>query len=410
MSRRRPAFRRVTPALAALTATVAMLAACGGDDDTTSPTTAPVATATTVVTAEPTTAPTTAPVASEAPITAVPPTAAPTTAPSTPASTAVPPLVALSGETLEVPSTLMTNPFMLERVGVFGGLVVYDGESVDGDFALRCIAVGHEGETQWSEWCALPGDSSSFVVVEGINPWVVDVGAEHLDVTMTQMPSDWTVTSSGCVDPIVTLIDAADIDYAVPTAVACAGDEAVVSFSGVYMQPGSGDGLTVLMTKGDEGWNRFDYGTSLDCSGYDDGVDRCALFGVQGELFEALSPIPSPAHLPAQQNYVAVREVTGDVQAMAAGAPDIDAISDAIVAALTPAEPEAVPAVTRNDNVYFNQYSLLVVDVPRLDDSTASVTWAVWITTETPEVPSQVHRAYAWNNCARGVADSQTCV
>jgi hypothetical protein len=322
----------------------------------------------------------------------------------------VPPLVALSGETLEVPSTLMTNPFMLERVGVFGGLVVYDGESVDGDFALRCIAVGLEGETQWSEWCALPGDSSSFVVVEGINPWVVDVGAEHLDVTMTQMPSDWTVTSSGCVDPIVTLIDAADIDYAVPTAVACAGDEAVVSFSGVYMQPGSGDGLTVLMTKGDEGWKRFDYGTSLDCSGYDDGVDRCALFGVQGELFEALSPIPSPAHLPAQQNYVAVREVTDDVQAMTAGAPDIDAISDAIVAALTPAEPEAVPAVTRNDNVYFNQYSLLVVDVPQLDDSTASVTWAVWITTETPEVPSQVHRAYAWNNCARGVADSQTCV
>src|SRR4029079_19363318 len=257
MSRRRPAFRRVMPALAALTALVAVAAACGGDDDTTSPTTAPAATATTVVTAEPTTAPTAAPVASEPPTTVAPPTAAPTTAPdSTPASTAVPPLVALSGETLEVPSTLMTNPFMLERVGVFGGLVVYDGESVDGDFALRCIAVGLEGETQWSEWCALPGDSSSFVVVEGINPWVVDVGAEHLDVAMTQMPSDWTVTSSGCVDPIVMLIDAADIDYAVATAVACAGDEAVLSFSGVYMQPGSGDGLTVLLTNGDEGRNR----------------------------------------------------------------------------------------------------------------------------------------------------------
>lgn len=410
MSRRRPAFRRVTPALAALTATVAMLAACGGDDDTTSPTTAPVATATTVVTAEPTTAPTTAPVASEAPTTAVPPTAAPTTAPSTPASTAVPPLVALSGETLEVPSTLMTNPFMLERVGVFGGLVVYDGESVDGDFALRCIAVGHEGETQWSEWCALPGDSSSFVVVEGINPWVVDVGAEHLDVTMTQMPSDWAVTSSGCVDPMVTLIDAADMNYAVPTAIACAGNEAVVSFSGVYMQPGSGDGTIVLLTKGDEGWNRLAYGTALSCSGYGDGVDRCALFGVDEELMEALSPVPSPAHLPAQQNYIGVREVTGDVQVMAAGAPDIDAITDAIVTALTPSDTESTPAVTRNDGVYFNQYTLLVVDVPTADDSLASTTWAVWITTETPEVPSAVHRAYAWDNCTRGLADPHTCV
>ena len=78
----------------------------------------------------------------------------------------------------------------------------------------------------------LPGDSSSFVVIEGINPWVVDVGIEHLDVTMTQMPSDWAVTSSGCVDPLVTLIDAADVDSAVATAIACAGDEAVLSFSG----------------------------------------------------------------------------------------------------------------------------------------------------------------------------------
>ena len=101
----------------------------------------------------------------------------------------------------------MANPFMLERVGVFGGLVVYDGESVDGDFSLRCIAVGHDGDTTWTEWCALPGDSSSFVVVDGIDPWVVDVGADHLDVTMTQMPSNWAVTSSGCVDPIVMLID-----------------------------------------------------------------------------------------------------------------------------------------------------------------------------------------------------------
>ena len=58
--------------------------------------------------------------------------------------------------------------------------------------------------------------------------------------------------------------------------------------------------------------------------------------------------------------------------------------------------------MARHDAVYFNQYSLLVVDVPPLDDSVASVTWAVWITTETPDVPSTVHRAYAWNNCARG--------
>ena len=127
-------------------------------------------------------------------------------------------------------------------------------------------------------------------------------------------------------------------------------------------------------------------------------------------MFEATSPIPSPDLLAAQQDYVAVREVTTDVRTMAADAPDMDAIIDAIVAALTPSDPDATPAVARHDAVEFNQYSLLVVDVPQLDDATASVTWAVWITTETPDVPSTVHRAYAWNNCARGVADSENCV
>jgi hypothetical protein len=405
MSRRRLVLRRVAPALAVLAATTAVLAACGDDDDDdTNPTSS--ATPTTVVadTLPPT-----------APVTTASPTSPPTTVPSEttepgPTSTAVPPLVTLSGETLQVASTSMTNPFMLERVGVFGGLMVYDGESVDGDFALRCVAVGHEGESWWSEWCALPGDSSSFVVVEGINPWVVDVGVEHLDVTMTQMPSDWTVTSSGCVDPLVSLIEAADVDYAVATAIACAGDEAVMSFSGVYMQPGSGDGTIVLLTKGDEGWNRLDYGTSLSCSGYDDGVDRCAMFGVDEELFEALSPIPSPAHLPAQQNYIAVREVTSEVTALAADAPDVEAITEAIVTGLTPTDTESAPVATRTDGVAFNQYSLLVVDVPTADDSIASTTYAVWITTEIPEVPSTVHRAYAWDNCTRGLADSEHCV
>ena len=50
------------------------------------------------------------------------------------------------------------------------------------------------------------------------------------------------------------------------------------------------------------------------------------------------------------------------------------------------------------------------IDVPTADDSVASTTWVVWITTETPDVPATVHRAYAWDNCTRGLADSQTCI
>jgi hypothetical protein len=148
----------------------------------------------------------------------------------------------------------------------------------------------------------------------------------------------------------------------------------------------------------------------VPCSGFSDGVDRCALFGVEEEMFEATSPIPSPDQLAAPQDYVAVREVTSDARAMAADAADIDAITEAIVAALTPSEAATEPAVARHDGLHFEQYTLLVVDVPAADDSIGSTTWVVWITTETPEVPSSVHRAYAWENCTRGVADSQTCV
>ncbi|HZB40049.1 MAG TPA: hypothetical protein VE487_03740 [Ilumatobacter sp.] len=410
MSRPRFACGRVAPWLAMVTAAFAALAACSDGDDGDGPAASSSLTTVVVADTQPTSSSTTAatPVTSGSVASTAAVTSAPTTEESGPGTTAAPPIVALSGETLEIASPLMTNPFMLERVGVFGGLVVYDGESVDGDFVLRCVAVGHDGETTWSEWCALPGDSSSFVVVEGINPWVVDVGAEHLDVTMTQMPSEWAVTSSGCVDPLVIMIDAAEVLPAVATSIACAGDEAFITYSSVFMQAGPPDGGGLLLTSGDEGWNAETGGTSIPCA--TDGDDRCARFGVEEELFEATSPIPSPDQLAAQQDYVAVREVTGDARAMATEATDLETITEAIVAALAPPDAEVEPAVVRHDGVDFDQYSLLVVDVPAADDSVGSTTWVVWITTETPEVPSNVHRAYAWENCTRGVADSQTCV
>jgi hypothetical protein len=417
MSRPRFACGRVASWLAIVTAVVT-LAACSDDDGGDGPaansslSTSPLSTAV-VPDTQPTSSSTTSSITTGTtatqPTSGAIATAAATSAPSTgPATTAAHAVVALTGETLEIVSPLMTNPFMLERVGVFGGLVVYDGESVDGDFVLRCVAVGHDGETTWSEWCALPGDSSSFVVVEGINPWVVDVGAEPLDVTMTQMPSEWAVTSSGCVDPLAIMIDAAELAPAVATSIACAGEEAVVTHSSVFMQAGPPDGGGLLLTSGDEGWNAEGGGTSIPCAA--DGLDRCARFGVEEELFEATSPIPTPDQLAAQQDYVAVREVTGDARAMAAETTDLEAITEAIVAGLAAPDAEVEPAVVRHDGVYFNQYSLLVVDVPAADDSVGSTTWAVWITTETPEVPPRVHRAYAWENCTRGVADSQTCV
>jgi hypothetical protein len=357
--------------------------------------------------------------------TTTPPTAAGTTTVSTtepvntlpPAiSTTVAPTVPLSGATLEVVSPVLTNPFVLERVGESGGLVVYDGVSVDGDFSLRCVAVGHDGATAWTEWCALPGDSGTFAVIDGDDPWVVDVGAEPGDVTFAQQPSTWAVTTSGCVEPLVTLVAAIDLVHPVAvTNVACADDLAVLTYSGVYMQPGSGDGGGVLVARGDEGWNTVSSGTSMGCDGM---AVECERFKVGTELFDAASPIPSPDLIAAQEQFINVRDATAEVTALAESAgenesgeaADIDAITDAIVAGLTQSDAEVAPSMTRHDGVSFDRYSLLIVEVPAMDDSVTSTTWAAWITTATPELPATVHRAYAWDICGRGMADASTCV
>ena len=311
----------------------------------------------------------------------------------------------------------MSNPFVLERVGTFGDLVVYDGESIDGDFSLRCVAVGEDGAATWSEWCALPGDNATFVVVDGSDPWVAEVGLEHGDVVLTQQPTNWAVTSSGCVDPLVTLIDAADISPALATGIACAGDEAFLTFSSVFMQPGPVDGGGTLLIDGDEGWNGNGGGTSFPCDVFVDGIDRCEKFGVESELFEAASPIPAPEMIPPQADFVGVRDVTAEMRSIVDGLNDgleepvdIEAITEAIVADVTPDDSEVEPTMVRHDNVSFNRFSLLLVDVPLADDSVRSTTFAAWITTATPEEPSAVHRAYAWDNCGRGLANPTTCV
>jgi hypothetical protein len=306
----------------------------------------------------------------------------------------------------------MPNPFLLERVGEGDDLVVYDGEAADGDFKLRCVAVGRDGESAWSEWCGLPEDTTTFVVVDGIDPWVAVVGPEHGDVTLAKQPSSWVITSSGCTDPLVTLIEAAAIAPAVATAVVCVADEAFLTFGAVFMQPGPIDGGGTLLARGDEGWNIENSGTSVPCEGSTDGVDRCTTFGVESEIYEATSPIPSPDQLAPAEQFVGVRDVTSDVQASADQATDtdIEAVTEQIVAELTQPDAEVAPTITRHDGISSDRYSLLVVDVPAMDDSIRSTTSAVWITTETPEVPSTIHRAYSWENCARGIADASTCV
>ena len=178
------------------------------------------------------------------------------------------------------------------------------------------------------------------------------------------------------------------------------------------MQPGPPDGGGLLLTNGDEGWNTDGGGTSILCADFTDASTAARSSASTAELFEATSPIPSPDQLAAQQDYVAVREVTSDVRAMAA---DARRYRRASPTRSSPGShrptPRPTPAVARHDGVVLQPVQPAGGRRARRSTTrSASTTWAVWITTETPDVPSTVHRAYAWDNCARGLADSQTCV
>ena len=124
----------------------------------------------------------------------------------------------------------------------------------------------------------------------------------------------------------------------------------------------------------------IDFGTSIDCAGRADGVDRCASFGVESELFEALLPIPPIDLLTTATDIVGVRDETATARAWVGAEtepPEIEGlIFDLVV------DPEAeVPATVRSaTGVGFGDgFNLLVIDVPAMDDSILSTSWAAWI-------------------------------
>lgn len=382
--------------------------ACGSGDvaapATTTEASAPSAPATTAPPA--TTAGTTAPATTS-------PTTSPTTAPPTtaPATTAPPatgnPFV---GDEVAVTSQFFSAPFVMRRAGTADDLIAYDGISDDGSFAYRCVAVFRAGEGSWREWCNEPGFAGSFVVVDGIDPWLVDVGTEIGDVTLTRQPFDWAVASSGCDQPIVSIATAAALGPATVAGILCVDTEALLTYSSVFLQPGPADGGLALLSNGAEGWNLVNSGTSLDCDGYADGIDRCAIFGVDGELFGSL-PMPSAGLAATQVLAIRVTDATATLAAVVsgAGATDVDAIVDAITASLDPDEPEATPVVTLRRGTGWG-LDALVVEVPALDDSIRATVYHVWLDPGTDGEPARIVRAFTWLQCGRGIAGPDVCV
>ena len=361
-----------------------------------------------------------------APITTPPASTAPPSspAPATTTTTAVPATTAPAttqpdddfadvtwgGDAVDVPSPFISNPLAFQKVGTYGDLLVYDGSSTEGSFAIRCVVIASASQPGWSESCLTPATRTSFVYLAGADPWIVEVGADAGDVVLTQQPATWAVTTSGCVEPLANLLAAAPIVPAMASGLACAGEEAFLTFGSVLLQPGPVDGGGMLLIKGEEGWNTEGGGTSFDCAAGDDGVDRCALFGVASELVEAVTPLPGPELIPPQVDVVDVRNVTAPMGDVAAGATDIDTLTQAVLDAVAPPDAEVAPTMVRHDNIAIGGLSLLIVDVPAADDSVRSTTWAAWIAPASDTAPISITRAYAWDNCARGLASPGLCV
>jgi hypothetical protein len=300
----------------------------------------------------------------------------------------------------------------MTRVDRADGLSAYDGEFGDGVSTLRCIAVVADGETGWQEWCGGAGQATRFVALHDDQPWLVEVGRLPGEVTLLEQPATWTLPSNGCTAPIVTLARSAltfesFVSPAVVTSIVCAPTEAFVGFSTVMLQTGPPDGGGVLLVESDDGWSSFGPGTSYGCDDLSDGVDRCDEFGVEYELFDALLPIPSPDLTGPTDAVPGVVDRTAEIEAWIGDATDPAVIDSIVVDRLFDPAAE-VPAIARRaDRLGDGGVNLLVVQIPQLDDSISTETWAVWIGAleETAGV-----RAWSWNTCARGIAGPGLCI
>jgi len=85
---------------------------------------------------------------------------------------------------------------------------------------------------------------------------------------------------------------------------------------------------------------------------------------------------------------------------------DAAAIQAIILDQVTTPDDEA-PADVRRASGVGEGLDLLVVEVPAMDDSIRSTTWATWIDTG---AATPVRRAFAWVTCARGIAGPDLCV
>jgi hypothetical protein len=286
-----------------------------------------------------------------------------------------------------------------------GDIRVYDGV-VD---AMRCVGVVGPGDAV-TTWCGEADAATGFVADRGLEPVVIELGADVGSASIHPQAAGWTIASNGCSAPMATILAAVAPGARAVTGVICRGNEAFVGIGTTFIGPDlAPDGGGALVGAGDEGWIDISgMGTSIGCGGWPDGVDRCALFEVEFELFEALLPLP-PVDVLGEPSVdvTAITDRTAEVESWIGDTIDPPAIEAIVTEQLVDPDAE-VPATTRRaDQLGSGRRQLLIVEIPQLDDSVRTETWAVWI--GSVEENAGV-TAFSWSTCARGVTGDGLCV
>jgi hypothetical protein len=275
-----------------------------------------------------------------------------------------------------------------------GEVSIYDGQADD----LRCVAVIGPGE-RYTGWCGPAGEAARFVADRGAAPLLVEIGPDRLDVELLEQASTWTVPTNACTTPMSVILSAVAPGPLPVTGVACAGEEAFVGIGTLlFGEARAPDGGGILVGEGDEGWDVIGgFGTSIDCDGWPDGVDRCTLFGVESELFEALLPVPPADAIAPSEGVIRVEDATDTVRGWIGDETDPTAIESILLGELDDPDAEVPASVTWALGPGAD-LDLLVVEVPQFDDSIQSESWAIWFR------DGGVVRATSWLACARGLA------
>ena len=395
-------------ALAALVLIIGFAVWVGGRDDevTTGPSTTVVAGSTTSTTSTSSSTSTTTSTTSSTSTTT--PTTTSTTVPETsvPSPTTVPgfalPAPGAASWTVELFHLGQPTTLTMELASTVDGLTAYDGETD----LMRCVGIVGPDDG-YSGWCGPTNRDDRFVIVRGITPWLVELGPDIGDVTLHERDPQWRLPSNGCGDAVASIVAAIDPGPFAVTGVACADDGAFVSVGTLlFGDQRAPDGGGYLLTGGDEGWVSSGGGTSFDC--VVDGIDWCERFHVESELFNAVLPIPPVDLLEASADIVAVTDEYDAVRLWVGDADDPAVIDSIVIAELFDPDAEVPALARRTDGLGGGQLNLLIVEVPQLDDSVRSVTWAVWIGAleENPGVLA----ATSWATCARGVAGPDLCI